>query len=379
MVGRDEMKKAADIIKDSHVPLIVLPKAPSSDALAAATLILGRLRKIGKIAAASGEKTPPASWGFLPLTPLTNPNGSIGETRILIDTRESPVGGLRYEKTDDLLSVILTPQDKSIPTTAFRIVSADLTREDPTTADCIIALGIRTADDLTLCFPAAPQVIFETPIINIDTSAVNEKWGEANLTDTEALSLTEISWGVADALASEPMSKDEATMILAGILWRNIGVIPANLSPEKFRLIAECKERGANEAEALRAVAREHTEETQRIVGRMLARKRFEAAKNISFLMLTPVDFAATSAAEGDLFAALWLLSRKFALGDTVILLWQKEPLGRVRCATLAKDQVLIKTMRAALGGKFLGDILLCNKSFGLFKEAEEFILSCVK
>ncbi|MBI2054711.1 MAG: hypothetical protein HYT39_01275 [Candidatus Sungbacteria bacterium] len=379
MVERDDMKKAADIIKSSHAPLIVLPKNPSADALAAATLILGRLRKDGKAATVHGEKTAPIGWEFLPLSTLNKPNGLTGETRILIDTRQSPVGGLRYEKTENLLSVILTPKDKSILPSAVRIVSADSTGENITTADCIVALGVRTADELALRFPETPQIVFETPVINIDTGAANEEWGEANLTDIEALSLTEISWQFTKTLSGEPMSKDEAELILAGILWRNIGIIPANSSSEKLHLIAESKESGANDTAMFKAISREHTEKTERIAGRMLARKRFEPAKNISFLMLTPVDFAATASTEGDVLSAFWFLTRKFALGDAAVLLWQKDSSGEIRSFALAKNRELNKELRVALGGKFLGDILSGGKSFSSFKEAEEFILSCIK
>lgn len=274
MIAEELVRQAKDLINRSESVLIVLPESMDLDNGSSAALLAGRIVGQSKNFAVVTANRAPARWENLPLSALSSASGILQDLIITIDTSDAAIGGLRYEKDETKLSVVLSPKDQPLDLANVKI------KFGAGDADCIIVIGASNLDGLGEFYHKNPRLFFETPIINIDNSPANENFGEINLVDPKAEALVEISWILARAVAPyNKLSPNEATLALAGIISSMNNFLGQKIGPETLSLAAEAIISGADRRAILDALGPIKPPSVLQLFGRAVLRSRYSVRR----------------------------------------------------------------------------------------------------
>lgn len=366
MLGQNDIKQAQSILQKSEKVFLALPPAPDADMIAAAELITWRLIKIGKVVSVSSFIRLADDWKFLPLTMLSAAAGVAEELLITIDTKSAAVGELRYEKSDNQLTIILSPKDKPLSAASITIGAGAVG------ADCIITIGAASLDQLGDLFHKNPRLFFETPVINLDQSPANDQYGEINLVDIKASALAEVGWRFVKVLLPDAMSRDEATLILAGIMSKTENFLDGKVLPETLALVVEALAAGGERALVLQALDKHEPLPILQLWGRAVVRTRPDTEHSILISIVTADDFTKTGTSPKDIPAILRHFEDHFHLPKILLILWQDPESRLVHAGIKSADPDLLLRARRILAGKLGHGLLFSGFSYSSFPAAEK-------
>ncbi len=370
MIDQLEIKKAASLLEKAGTIFVALPEEVTADTAVAAAILAGRLAKLGKEVAVSSAKPLPPKWEFLPIGSLASSAPIPREIFITVDAKNSPVGELRYEKDDEALTITLSPKDKPIRASDIKI------SEGPAKAECVIVIGAGTLDRLGALYHKNPRLFFETPIINIDISPTNDHFGEANLVNSKARALTEISWQLAKTLLPRALTEDEATLVLAGILSSTNNFLDGKVLPETLALAAESISAGAKRELILKAIEEHRPLPLLQLWGRAAVRSRYDEDRGIFISIITAEDFIKTGTTPDSFSDIVRLFETHFAPPKVFILFLQDPETKRVFAILQSRDLELVKELQRALFGIFERGMLRARETFPSFRDAETSIFA---
>jgi len=373
MLDPADIKQAQSILQKAEKVFLALPPAPDPDTLATAEIVARRLVKIGEHISVSPFVKLADDWKFLPLTTLSSAAGATKDLLITIDTKSAAVGELRYEKSDDQLTIILSPKYKPLSPASVTIGAG------AAGADCIITMGAASLDQLGDLFHQNPRLFFETPIINLDQSTANDQYGEINLVDVKSSALTEVGWRFAKTLLSDAMNRDEATLILAGIMSKTENFLDGKVLPETLALVAEALSAGGERALVLQALDKHEPLPILQLWGRAVARTRPDAAHSILISIVTSDDFTKTKTAPKDIPAILRHFEDHFHLPKILLLLWQDPASGMVSAGIKSTNPEVLHEARRLLLGTLEGGLLYLALHYPSFVTAERELLALLQ
>ncbi|MBI4134612.1 MAG: hypothetical protein HY471_00690 [Candidatus Sungbacteria bacterium] len=367
-IERELLLQAKKITDQSARIFLVLAPAPSVDVITAAEMISRRLRSAGKEPYGSGIR-PPHGWEFLPISTLTEPPAKGRDLLVTVNTRDTPLGELRYEKQNGAVVIVLSPKEKAIPASAVTV------SEGAAKTDCIVTIGVESLDTLGDLFQKNPRLFFETPIIALDDSERNDKHGEVNLVDTKAGSITEIAWQLASLISPGSMNKEEATLVLAGILEKTRNLGKETIPSHTFLLAAECVNRGAKRDQIVARLARTERFPLLQLAARALARSRMLETQKTLLSILTADDFAATETTPDDTGGAIRHMENQLRGIERILLLWQDPTHREVRAVLLSHRAHELTALRRSREASIEGDLLVFHEPFSSFIAAENALI----
>ena len=367
---RTSLEDAAKRLRASAVIAIVLPEHPDLIVIGSAHALDAGLRTLGKVvsvfAAPSLGSTALAAWAA-----PGEENEPLREFIISLDLTRSPIKELRYERAENRLNIILSP-------TGSRIRRDDVEfRYGPLRYDLVITLGIPALDDAQASVRASPELLHEKPILNIDANPANENYGELNLipkTNEGAISPTipELIYDLLKSIDALPEGAEPATALFASLAAATHQFHPIHTNAATFHMAADLTERGANPnvVRTSLGLLPGHGAEVRQLMGRAMARSRFDERTGILWLTLTRDDFLKTNAGERDI---PMLLERIHAIAPYAVrsvLLWQggEDAIHiEIACADLASA----KEIAARTGLSTIGTRIAVQATAPSFPEAE--------
>lgn len=360
-----DIQKAIDLIEKSQNLALLLPPDPGVDTLAAAEALARMLAERGKTVGYLAPLILPHPERFKKLASLLSlPKEFI----ISLNISESPVSELRYEKGEEKIDVIFSPQSSSIQD---KYVSF---REGKTICDCALLVGISDIDSASSLSPA-PDFFTETTLINLDRSPENKRYGEANLIDPSRSSLSEVAFAFLTSCGSPPPSAEEATLLLTGIVETTKGFRSPETSADTLLAASELIRLGARLPEAFSLLGEDQSQNPLslfQLVGRAVARSKRDEEKNILWSFLTAEDFEKTGRNDEDVPAVMERLSEALPQKNRVqTLLYQTPQEAEVR-AILSGERDILEVLQSRSAGDFQSPCLALDEKFPSFREAEE-------
>ena len=137
------------------------------------------------------------------------------------------------------------------------------------------------------------------PIINIDHHASNDNFGDINIVDTEAASVTVILFKMFKHLGVE-IDQEMATCLLAGIYNDTGSFMHANSTKEVFDIASKLMDAGAKIAEISKALFNTKTVSTLRLWGKVLEKAQI-TDENIVMSVLKDDEFEEVGASPENL------------------------------------------------------------------------------
>lgn len=361
-----DTQKAIDLIEKSEHLALLLPSSPSIDALAAAEALARMLEARGK--AVGYTTSPPAVSHPEKFKKLVSLNALPKEFIISLDTSQSPISQLRYEKGEEKIDVIFSPQSFAI---RDQYVSF---REGKTICDCAIMLGISDTDSVSNLSPT-PEFFTETPLINFDRSADNKRYGEANLVDPTKSSLSEVIYAFLSAFHSSPLAAEEATLLLGGMVEATKGFRAPETTADTLLASSELMRLGARLAEAFSLAADNESSESLsllQLVGRAVARSKQDVNKHVLWSFLTAEDFEKTGRSAQDVPAVMERLAKSLPSPERVQALLYQTPQETEIRTILSGDREALEAIQTRSPSSFQSPCLALDEKFSSFREAEE-------
>lgn len=355
--------KACEFVEKSHHLALLLPPEPNLDCLASAEALIWTLEKrekqIGLFSGVARQHLPqPEFFPKLTVSP-TLPK----EFVISLNTASSPVSQLRYEKTEERIDIIFSPQGNLISPQAVSF------REGKMLCDGAIAIGIADLESLP---GLTPQFLSDIPILNIGLAGESKNYGEVNLVSPEKSSLAEITYDLITALNQDPLPPSSATLLLGAIL-RETNHFTTRTSADTLMTSSELMRLGAELARAQELTKEAKAPQLTQLLGRATVRSRLE--KGVLWSFLTAEDFEKTGRTAQDINQVLSHLDQEFPPRKVAALLWHNPEDNMVK-ATLAGEKRILETIAARGAGKFQSAHLQISAPFGSFREAEEILTS---
>ena len=352
--------------KGEHIGLL-LPQTPGIDVLAAAEVIARTLAKRKKTVGLFYDiEFPPRG--------LPDIFGALRSTKklpkefvISLDTALSPASELRYEKTDSRIDVIFSPKDSGILQEHVSF------REGKVQCDCIVSLGIPDIESVSGAITDDPEIFTRTPIIAIDSSPENKRFGEVNIADARPHS--EVVYSLVTAMEKLPPEEHEATILLAGILAATRHLTSPGLLPETILAVSELMRAGADYKEALALSKEKRPLNIIQLTGRAHVRSKLDPDEKILWSFLTGEDFEKTNSGIEDANRVLAAISRECPWETVAVLLAQDPGTERI-FAFLTGDDRALSEIGDSAGGEWKDSSLSLPSSFEHFADAEDYVRS---
>ncbi len=292
-----ETQQILEAIKRSSRPLICVPRSAGADGYASAiglARVLEKLDKKADIVAADGAT--PKNLHFLPGHEKVSPAlENLRRFVIEIDASRTKVDELTYEMKDDKLIIHLSPKkgfwdakDLNVSSSGYRY-------------DLIVCLGAADLESCAHLYSDHPDFFYRTPILNIDHRAENEHFGQLNVVDLTAVSVSEVVHDLVEAIEPGLLDEEVVTALLTGMISKTKSFKTKNVSPKTLQTASKLVAKGAKREAIVHNLYRTRSVPTLRLWGRALARLKVDAASSFVWTLLSQQDFLHAGAEEADL------------------------------------------------------------------------------
>lgn len=241
-------QQTSEAIRQADNILIVAGVNPTVDQIVAVSGLAAILRKFGKKTSAVISEQLPSKLSFLELpAPDKNLQG-LRDFILKVDVRKSEVDKLKYTVEDEKLNIHITPfkggfapSDVTFAYGSFHF-------------DIIIVLGVASRNRIDRVFDKTPDMLDNTPIINIDFHRINENYGAVNLIDPNAASLCEILVALSESLQTGLIDEPIATALLTGIMASTDRFTAQHTTAKALTVAAQLMAAGAKQQAVVRAL-----------------------------------------------------------------------------------------------------------------------------
>lgn len=255
------IKELNKILDQSKNILIVGPSNPNLDVLGSAVAWqIFLLHRQKKVSLCFEGKIP--QYNFLPKIDVASDLGNLNKFKIILDTSETKVKQLSYDMNDNSLIIDIVPDDGIF---SAKDVSTD---RGEYKYDLIISLGADSLESLGKIFFENRHFFHSRPIINIDTSVLNDNYGQLNIVEPSATSLSEISC----LYLQKEIDKSMATCLLSGMILATNSFQSSKVTPDILDLASQLIIKGAEREKIIEGLYRTKDISTLKSWGKILSR-----------------------------------------------------------------------------------------------------------
>jgi nanoRNase/pAp phosphatase (c-di-AMP/oligoRNAs hydrolase) len=308
-------RPVADKLAAASSVLIILPPLATPDAIASGLALSQFLKKGEKdsvVVAADGKLNP--SVDFLPSYGQVLRELSVGKSFIIdVSTKRASIAELSYKKDSDKLSIYLKPRNGTFE-------SSDVTfRTSSFPYDAVVVLGVDRLESLGEFYARNAELFFETPVINMDFRGSNQGFGQFNLVQVNATSLSEIVFDLISEMEREMIDSGIATSLLAGIIAETNSFQHGKTTPAVFQKASQLVSLGGDQQDVVNKMYKHKSLGFLKLWGRVLARMRVDPGSQIVYSEAGQQDVEKSGASSGDVAAILKEMSLQLTFAKVMV------------------------------------------------------------
>lgn len=387
------IKEAAELIKKAKRIGIVLPDTISGDSLGSAYGLLSILKDANREVALFFSKPIPPAYQFLnteteekttnqPIKKTDSPQNLI----ISIDAAQHPIREVRYEKENNVFSIIVSPKNGIIQKEDIEFYSGNLP------IDLFIAVDVASPDELPSSFDEHLENFSKKPVIAVTQRVAEDFFSDINIFDKKRATLAESIYLLAEEL-HYTVSQKAATWLLGGIIEKTknfslglpnestLSVVSSliALGADKTFIVKNLfpKEDGVNKTKEEVSAEKTPPHNLFQLWGRALARSRYDEVGGVIWSFIPQEDFAKTKTASRDIVFVVKKMAEYIPASRLGIFFLENPHKNHVR--------VIINPRNTALEEKFVRHfgnslekkqgLLIFKNAFSGFVEAENCLL----
>lgn len=231
-------------LTSAQTVLVVSPKKPKLDQIAAALALFLSLKKAGKsvVVACPDEMT----VEFSLLVGVDKISQQLGGKNLMIslDYIEDSIEKVSYNIEGKKFNLLIQPKAGFPPLSAEKV-----NYSHSGGSDLIFTIGAQRLEDLGSLYAQEKELYDQKPVVNIDVDPKNTQFGKINLANPAISSCSEITAGLISVLKL-PVDQDIATNLLLGIEEATQGFTSPKTSASTFEVAAFCLRAGGRRAKA---------------------------------------------------------------------------------------------------------------------------------
>lgn len=204
---------------------------------------------------------------------------------IKVDVKHAPLQTLSYDVKGEQLSIYLTPAQGTLSKNDLR------TAQSSFKYDLILTLKTPDLPALGEMYHNNQDLFYRVPIINLDCEAHNERFGQVNVVETTATSVSEVVLELLKKIAEPEITPAMAECLLTGLVHTTKSFTTATVTPHTLKLAGELINRGADREKIIQALYRTRTVPTLKLWGQALSNLRSLPEFGLVWTALTRDDF----------------------------------------------------------------------------------------
>ncbi len=293
----NEISQFKTLLENSRHMLIVFAVGGNGDAVASAlALKLWCAEGSRQVDVASSDFRAASNLHFLPGIEEIKPElAHLQKFIIKVDVSKAPIDTLSYDVKDNWLSIYLTPKSGTITKQELR------TAQSTFKYDLIITLGAADLNALGNIFFNNTDLFYRTPIINIDSQAGNERYGQVNLVEPTAAAVSEVVARSLQGMEPGRVAGEIATSLLTGLTIATGSFKHARLSPLTLQLASDLVQNGAEREKIVERLYRTRSVASLKLWGQALTHLQTDSALGLVSTTLTRDDFIRSGTTPDDL------------------------------------------------------------------------------
>ena len=349
LTSQDQFKNQIDAAEDI---LILTAEKPTLDATAASWAFSHLLKSLGKNPAVLQKNAAAETFSFLP--PPEKMETEIKGARDFVlsfDTKRNKIMDFRTENKIDAFEIYITPEHGAIDPRDFSFIPAKFKY------DLVIILGCQNLEYLGATNEKNSDLFFEVPIANIDNASANENFGQINLVDITASSVSEILAQLSKNIWEKQTGKEIAQCLLTGLVAATHNFQSKNTTPQSFLAASWLIEKGADQQKIVRNLFKTHSFSFMKLWGRVMARLQWDEKLKIAWSTLSLEDFVQSRTKPEELPLVLEKVKDNFSAGKYFAILFS-ESLDRSIALVRNSDTESLKSIQKLLGGEIKNNYL---------------------
>jgi hypothetical protein len=212
---------------------------------------------------------------------------------IRVGLQSATLESLRYETQDNELQLFLLPKRGYFEPKDVQLSSGSFAY------DCIITIGVDRRSAIGVIEQEQAEFFSHTPIITIDHRAQHDHFGQINLLDPTATSVSENIVPLLHQLQYH-LNEDEATQLFAGMMSQSKAFQAATVTPKSLATAATLLTAGARRDHVVRVLYQTKSLATLRLWGAALSNLSQDTSTGIAYTSITKKDLARTHASFED-------------------------------------------------------------------------------
>lgn len=369
----EEIGQIKTAIAESAMPLIILEKNPSPDAVASGLALNMILQKLGKKSEIiSINFTPEKKIKFLPLIDSVLSNLShIKNFIISLDASNIKIDDLRYTARGDKLNIFISPKEGEIKNDDIRFGTTKFKH------DLIIALDAENLENFGGTYDTNIDFFYETPVINIDHKPGNGRFGQINIVDLSSSSVAEIIFKIFSD-KEHLFDEDIATSLLAGIISKTKSFKTASITPRILEIASRLMSLGARRETIVDNLYKQQTVPILKLWGRALVGLKHDSKYGIVWSLLGRQDFLEAGAEPKHLLGVIDELLVYSPEAKIIVFIYEMED-NEIHCLIKLNDNFNGKNFALVFGQKSADNHFQFKTNGKNLIEAEKIILEKIK
>lgn len=289
------------LVRQHSKILICLPAQPTTDAIASGLAMYAVLQKLSKQAkvVAAGFALPD-NHRFLPKSAeIKHELTALKKFVISVDVSRTAVQDVHYDIQNNRLNIYVTPKNGYFEARDVGTSSSDYE------FDLIMVLDSRDLASLGKVFEDNAEFFHHTPMINIDHHPANEQFGQVNMVQVTATSISEIIFELLEHLDNGLLDEYIATHLLTGIISKTKSFKTNTVTPRSLAIASHLIASGARREDIVKNLYQTKTLQLLKLWGRALAQLQADPDRKIVWSLLHQQDFLDTNSGPSDLAAVI--------------------------------------------------------------------------
>jgi len=343
-----ELSAATRAIQE-HQRILIVPHANvDPDALSGALSCYSVFRSLGKDVTVVCPDSPPESLRFLP--GFDRVEDQIAESQNFIITVNLDAGvevdKLRYTVEDQKVNIIVVPKHGRIRPHQIAL------GEGEQRYDLIVVVDSADLPLLGSLYLDHVDLFSEIPVLNVDHHISNTRYGQLQLIDTTAASVTEVlyHWFLHVPEWRQKMTPDLATLLLTGLITDTRSFQNPNTTPRSLEVAAELLDYGARQQEIVQHIYKTKPLSTLKIWGRALNRIQVDDRSKIVWSTVSREDLSEMGAHSKEVSGILDELISTIPDADVHVIFVQMED-GSIKASMRSSSGIDANVLAARLFG----------------------------
>lgn len=360
-------------IESAESVLILTKKNAPDDSIAASWGLSHLLKSLGKNPTVLESDSGSEKMSFLAQPDQMKKEIKSARDFVLsFNTARNKITDFRTENKIDSFDIYITPEKATIDPRDFSFIPAKFKY------DLIILLGCPNLDSLGDLKEKNSDLFFEVPLMNIDISGANEKYGQINLVDMTASSLADILAGLAKSFWEKQMNAESAQCLLAGLVAATSNFQSPQTNPQTFMTASWLIEKGADQQEIIRELFKTQSFPFMKLWGRVMARLNWSETLKLAWSMVSIEDFVKSRTKPDQLPLILEKIKDNFSAGKLFAILYSETLDQSIALVKNGESESLLK-IQMACGGEIQNGYLKIVFEKKNILEAEKELLEKIK